>query len=219
MRAVFIGASPLAVATTRYLLQRKHEVVIIEREKAVIDSLSPELDCGYLHGDGSRPAVLKECDPAHTSCLYCLTGSDQANIIASLVGRSLGFQRVVTKIEDPELEHICIELGLEDIIVPSRTMARHLTEIFDGLDPLEISAKIKGDARIFSFVLGKEDECPVSELGLPEETRIICVYRDDGLLLPEPETRLKVEDEIILITRLEHLPELVERWQSAKKEH
>jgi trk system potassium uptake protein len=212
MRAVFIGASQLAIATTRYLLQRNHEVVIIEREKEVIDTLTPELDCGYLHGDGSRPAVLKESDPAHTSCLYCLTGSDHANIIASLVGRSLGFKRVVTKIEDPELEHICIELGLEDIIVPSRTIARHLTEIFDGMDPLEISAKIKGDARIFSFVLRKEEESPVSELGLPKETRIICVYRDNSLLLPELETRLKAEDEIILITRLEHLPELVERW-------
>ncbi len=214
MRAVFVGASPLAIATTRYLLQRKHEVVIIERKKEVIDSLTPELDCGYLHGDGSRPAVLKECDPAHTSCLYCLTDSDQANIIASLVGRSLGFKRVVTKIEDPELEHICIELGLEDIIVPSRTMGRHLTEIFDGMDPLEISAKIKGDARIFSFVLRKDDECQVDELGLPKETRIICVYRDNNFLLPEPETHLKVDDEIILITRLEHLPELVERWHS-----
>jgi trk system potassium uptake protein len=214
MRAVFIGASPLAVATTRYLLKRNHEVVIIEREKEVIDTLIPELDCGYLHGDGSRPAVLKECDPAHTSCLYCLTGSDQANIIASLVGRSLGFKRVVTKIEDPELEHICIELGLEDVIVPSRTMARHLTEIFDGMDPLEISAKIKGDARVFSFVMRKEDECSVARLGLPKETRIICAYRDNSLLLPEPETRLKAEDEIILITRLDYLPQLVERWHS-----
>ncbi len=218
MRAVFIGASPLAIETTRYLLQRKHEVVIIEREMEVIDNLTPELDCGYLHGDGSRPAVLKECDPARTSCLYCLTGSDQANIIASLVGRSLGFKRVVTRIEDPELEHICIELGLEDIIVPSRTMARHLTEIFDGMDPLEISAKIKGDARIFSFVLRKEDECLVADLGLPEETRIICVYRDDELMLPDADTRLKAEDEIILITRVEHLQALIERWQARKEE-
>ncbi len=218
MRAVFIGASPLAIATARFLLERKHEVVIIEREIEIIDSLTPELDCGFLHGDGSRPAVLKECDPASTNCLYCLTGSDQANIIASLVGRSLGFERVVTKIEDPELEHICVELGLEDIIVPSRTMARHLTEIFDGMDPLEISAKIKGDARIFSFVLRKEDECLVADLGLPEETRIICVYRDDELMLPDADTRLKAEDEIILITRVEHLQALIERWQARKEE-
>ena len=64
--------------------------------------------------------------------LFCLTGSDQANIISSLVGRSLGFGRVVTKINDPEFEHICIELGLEDMIIPARTVGRHLAEMFEG---------------------------------------------------------------------------------------
>ena len=60
--------------------------------------------------------------------LFALTDNDQANILASLVGRSLGFKRVVTKIQDAELEHICKELGLEDIIVPSRTIGRFLAE-------------------------------------------------------------------------------------------
>ena len=132
------------------------------------------------------------------------------------MGRSLGFKHVVTKIEDPELEHICVELDLQDVIVPSRTIGRHLTEMFDGMDPLEISAKIKGDARIFSLVLRKEDEARVGELGLPPDTRIICVYRDSQLLLPETDTRLKADDEVILITRLKHLPQLVERWHAKK---
>ena len=74
--------------------------------------LSQELDCGFICGDGSRPAILREADPQHTTVLYCLTGDDKSNMIASLVGRSLGFGRIVTKIDDPELEHICLELGL-----------------------------------------------------------------------------------------------------------
>lgn len=54
----------------------------------------------------------------------------RSTILASLVGRSLGFKRVVTKIEDIEFEHICKELGLEDVIVPSRTVGRLLAERF-----------------------------------------------------------------------------------------
>jgi trk system potassium uptake protein TrkA len=103
-------------------------VVIIEQDKERIDALTEEIDCGFLHGDGSKPAILREADPEGTQVLFALTGNDQANILASLVGRSLGFKRVVTKIEDPELEHICKELGLEDVIVPSRTIGRFLAE-------------------------------------------------------------------------------------------
>lgn len=212
MRAVFVGAGSLAVSTTRYLLRRGHEVVIIERDKEVIEALAPELDCGFLHGDGSRPAVLREADPAHTDFLFCLTNTDQANIIASLVGRSLGFRQVVTKIEDAELEHICIELGLEDIIIPARTIGRHLVEKLEGTDPLEISAKIKGDARVFSFIAHAEDEKPMHELGLPEACRMVCLYRKGEFILPEADTMLRKDDEVILICHRRHLAELLERW-------
>ena len=196
MRAVFIGASALSVMTARYLLARGHEVVIIEKEKEVIDALGTELDCGFLHADGAKPAVLREADPEHTDVLFCLTGSDQANIISSLVGRSLGFGRVVTKINDPEFEHICIELGLEGTIIPARTVGRHLTEMFEGTNPLEISAMIKGEARVFSFVAREEDAKPISELDLPDSTRIICLYRDQKFLLPGDDDRLKPGDEV-----------------------
>jgi trk system potassium uptake protein len=101
MRAVFVGASSIAVMAARFMLKRGHEVVIIERNRERIDALSEQLDCGFLHGDGSTPALLREADPEHSDCLFCLTGQDQTNILASLVGRSLGFARVVTKIEDP----------------------------------------------------------------------------------------------------------------------
>jgi trk system potassium uptake protein TrkA len=124
MKAVFIGASALTVMAARIMLKRNHEVVVVERDRTRIEAVAEQLDCGFIHGDGSKPAVLRETDPARTDVLYCLTGNDQANIIASLVGRSLGFARVVTKIDDPEFEHICIELGLESTIVPTRTTGR-----------------------------------------------------------------------------------------------
>ncbi len=124
MRAVFIGASSLSIMTARLLLKRSHEAVIIELDKDIATNLHNELDCGILHGDGTKPALLREANPELTDVLFCLTGNDQTNIIASLVGRSLGFKRVVTKIVDSEFEHICTEVGLEDTIIPSRTIGR-----------------------------------------------------------------------------------------------
>jgi trk system potassium uptake protein TrkA len=210
MRAVFIGASILAVMTARNLLKRGFEVVIIERDKDVIQDLSSELDCGFLHGDGSKPAILQEADPEHTGTLFCLTGSDQANIIASLVGRSLGFARVVTKIDDPEFEHICLELGLEDTIIPARTIGRYLADMSEGRDPLELSTMIRNEARAYSFVVRKEKATTLEDFDLPPQTRVICVYRDGQFILPEADTRLKAGDEVVLITHRDHLEDLKE---------
>ena len=85
MRVVFVGAGNLSVRTARSLIAHGHEVVIVEADPARIESLTDALDCGFLCGDGSRPAILREADPSATDVLLCLTGNDQTNIIASLV--------------------------------------------------------------------------------------------------------------------------------------
>jgi trk system potassium uptake protein TrkA len=212
MRIVFVGAGSLAVMTASMLVKQGHEVVIVERDKQRIEELTTQLDCGFVHGDGSTPAILQETNPKQTDFLFCLTGNDQANIITSLVGRSLGFARVVTKIENPEFEHICIELGLKDTIIPARTIGRYLADMVKGQDPLELSAMIKDEARVFSFVVHAEEEGPVQDLQLPEEARAICLYRDGHFMLINGDTGLKAGDEVVILLHSKHLSEFVERW-------
>ena len=212
MRAVFVGAGALAVMTARFLLRRRHEVVIVERDKGRIDALSSELDCGFLHGDGSKPALLREADPAHTDFLFCISGDDQTNIIASLVGRSLGFARVVTKIDDPEFEHICLELGLEDMIIPSRTIGRYLADLFQGVNFLDLSGIIKDDARIFTFVAHENDEAALHDLKLPSQSRVMCLYRGGKFVAVEEDTHVKADDEVVIVTHAKNMDDLHARW-------
>ena len=219
MRAVFIGAGSLTSMTAQLLLDARHEVVIIEKDKALIDELAAELGAGFIHGDGSKPAILREADPAATDFLFCLTGNDQYNIIASLVGRSLGFKRVVTRIEDPAYEHICVELGLEDVIVPDFTIARYLADMFSGQNPLQLSAVIKGEARIFSFVVRTQDEGTVKDLKLPVASRVIFLYRGDKFILADADTGLQKDDEVVIVCRTKALPELEARWNPAASEN
>lgn len=219
MRAVFIGAGELTILTARLLLKNGYEVIIIEKDKPRIDELSGDLDVGFIHGDGSKPAILREADPVATDFLFSLSGNDQYNIIASLVGRSLGYKRVITRIEDPSFEHICIELGLEDVIVPDYTMARYLADLCAGQNPLEISALIKSDARVFSFIATEQDEGSIADLSLPTGSRVMFWYRNDKFILPEPDSVLRKDDEVVVIAHSDVLAELNARWHHAVAEN
>jgi len=212
MRAVFTGTTPLSVMTARILLRRGHEVVMIERDKERIDILNEELACGFLQGDATRPDILKEADPSITNVLYCLTNNDKTNIISSLVGKSLGYPRVITRIDDLQFEHICIELGLKDTIIPDRTIGSYLADMFEGHDPLVLSTMIRDEARAFSFVSREEDAGSIEDLSLPHECRVVCLYRDDKFILPENDTILKTGDEVVLITHRKNIEELSKRW-------
>jgi trk system potassium uptake protein len=213
MRTVFVGAGQVSVETAKALVKNGHEVIIIETDKAKIGELSEEMDCSFLHGDGSHPNLLREVNPAQTDFLFCLTDSDQANVIASLVGRSLGFKRVVTSIGDPQFEDICHELGLEDTIIRSRTISRYLEDMVGGSENAELSTVIKGKARFFTMIAKEEDAVVAKDLKLPADARVICYYRDGKFSHADEETTFRIGDEVVILTHSKNIPALQERWQ------
>jgi trk system potassium uptake protein TrkA len=215
MRIVFIGASTSATVAASALLKRGHEIVIVERDKHRIDELTDELSCGFIHGDGSNPEILREAGPDSTDALLCMSSQDQANIIAALIGRSLGFKRVILQITNQEYEDICLELGLQDTTLPSRMIGRYLTDLVEGQDILELSRTIKGDARIFSFIASSDEAGTVENLSLPQNARVICRYRDDDFQLADPKHKIEKGDELVILTHRDNLEELRRRWKGA----
>ena len=212
MRIVFSGASPLTIITARTLIKQGHEVIIVEVDKEKIDQISDELDCSFLNGDSTKPAVLSQVDPKNSDILFCLTNSDQMNIITSLLGRSMGFKRVITSIENTDLVQLCRELGLEDTIIPVWTMSRHLDNMVRGLDNINLSTLLKEDARFFTFTAREDDAVSVSELGLPRDAKVIFYYRDNEFHFADDDTKLSKGDEIVILTHCRNLPDLNERW-------
>jgi trk system potassium uptake protein TrkA len=213
MRVVIVGATATALAAARMLVDRGHDVILVEQDEGTIERLSDELDCGFLRGDGTDPALLKEADPEGSDALFCLTNHDQTNILASLVGKALGFDEVITSVADPSFEEICGTLGLEGTVVPSRTIGRYLADLVEGFDVLELRTVVRGEARFFSFQAGEDDTGTVDDLELPDGAKVICLYRGDDFRLAEADTEIRTDDEVVVLTYRKNLSELEERWE------
>lgn len=213
MRIVFVGASQTAVNAARRLGESGHEVVMIDESRERLTAIEGELDVALLHGDGSKPGLLREADPEHSDVLVAMSDSDQDNIIASVVARSLGFGTVVTKIEDESLEPICREIGLDAVIVPARANARRLAALIEGRDDEALSGMIRGDVRLFAFSVEKPDAGPISGLGLPEGSRAVVVYRgEETIVVDDDGLELRPGDEVVILARARHLETLERKW-------
>jgi len=132
MRMVLIGASNLAMTTVGELLEAGHEVVVIDKDPEVIKQLDSDFDCSFLCGDGAKPKVLEEVDPSSTDALLCLSDDDTSNVLAAVVASSMEFDKVLLRLEDPDLLSICKQLGLENVIVPDRSISRELVAFVEG---------------------------------------------------------------------------------------
>ena len=216
MRAIFVGASTLTVIAARRLLKAGHDVVIIEEDKERISTLSETLDCGFIHGDGSRPAVLEELSPDETDMLFCLSSDDQDNIIASLVGRTMHFSRVITKIEDPDFQVICTKLGLENVIVPDRDVGERLADLVEGHDVSDLSAAVASGIRFFHFVAREQEAGRVAELDLPDQSRIIVITRGEDAIIVDDDAELKADDRVLVVAHRDDLEQLKKRFDRMK---
>ena len=212
MRAIFVGASPLTVMTAQRLLKAGHDVVIIDTNEDKISELSESLDCGFIHADGSRPAVLDELSPDETDMLFCLSNDDQDNIIASLVGQTMQFSSVVTKIEDPDFEGICNKLGLENVIVPDRDVGERLSDRVEGHDVTDLSTAVKGGIRFYEFVAREQDAGRLDALDLPEAARVIVIIRDGDAVIAEDDDELRQDDHVLVVTRRDEVEKLRKRF-------
>jgi trk system potassium uptake protein len=217
MRAIFVGASPLTVMAARRLLKAGHDVVIIEEDKERISTLSETLDCGFIHGDGSRPAVLEELSPGESDMLFCLSSEDQDNIIASLVAQTMDFRRVITKIEDPDFQVICTKLGLDDVIVPDRDVGERLADLVEGHDVADLSAAVESGIRFFHFVAREQDAGRIGELDLPDQVRVIVITRGEESIIVGDDDVLKQDDRVLVVTHRDDLEKLKKRFSQREE--
>jgi trk system potassium uptake protein TrkA len=213
MRAIFVGASPLSVMAAHRLLKAGHDVVIIEEDKDRISTLSETLDCGFIHGNGSRPAVLEDLSPGASDMLFCLSSEDQDNIIASLVAQTMHFNRVITKIEDPDFQVICTKLGLEDVIVPDRDVGERLADLVDGHDVADLSAAVEGGIRFFHFIAREQDAGRIGELDLPDQARVIVITRGEESIIVGDDDELEQDDRVLVLAHRDDLEKLKKRFE------
>ncbi|GAB4228229.1 MAG: TrkA family potassium uptake protein [Chlamydiales bacterium] len=220
MRIALLSLNKITVSIAKLVIEDENEVVIIEKDKELIDEYSDKLDCSFLNGDGSSPEILKEINPTDTDVLLCFSSDDHKNIISALVARSLGVKRVVLSIEDPDLEKICNELDLKDVLIPSQAIGRYVKDLVSLKKSSRNLGKVfKGDARVFRFTINEKEEGTIKNLNLPKDVKVICYYRKDRFFLADESTSLEAGDEAIILTDKQHFNQLPKKWVLASEQN
>jgi trk system potassium uptake protein TrkA len=198
MRIVIVGSSKFGVATAEQLIDKGHEVVLIDKDREKLETLSERLDCGMIHGDGASPKILREAFNSEDDVLIALTNASDDNILTSLVARSVGYGRVIPQIISPDLLEVCIELDLKDTITPHATVARSLCRALeDDTEPAR-DATLTGDLRLLRLSVPERlDGSTLDDIGLPENCRPIACVRDDKERFADADTELATGAEVL----------------------
>ena len=177
---------------------------LVERDPERCELLAANLDrTVVLNGDGTDQELLQEENIAAMDVVISLTGDEETNILSCLLSKSLGAKRTITRINKFAYMPLVQAIGIDHLVSPRLSAVNSiLHNIRRGKVISTVS--IKGDeaealeaiALENSYVVGR----PLKDLNFPKGALILCILRDDSVLIPTGDSVIDPQDRIIILS-------------------
>ena len=203
MRIVIVGGGKLGYHLATIMLDRKHDVRLIEKNKLRCMRLANELDVEVICGDGTEIETLEDAGTQNADCFIAVTGQDQDNLVASqLAKRQFKAIKVIARANDPRNLDALRILGA-DIVVSSTEIITNLIEQEVDIAEMHLLATLnKGRAGICTMTLPPDtalEGVTLKDVDLPESSLVISIVRGDAMMIPNGNTVIHANDEIVAV--------------------
>jgi trk system potassium uptake protein TrkA len=206
---VIAGAGLIGGDLARQLLEKKHDVVVIDRDKDVCDALYAETGVIAVSGPMASMAVLREAKLDKADVAVAATGRDTDNLTFALLARSLGVEHIIVRMRNPDYEKAYREAGVSRIIRVTDLMVNQI--IMDIEHPLVRRLTTIGGGKADVFVIDVPESAVIAgrkvrEIAqnpkFPDQCVIIAAYnhKTDAFVIPRGEQVIREGDELFLIS-------------------
>jgi trk system potassium uptake protein len=210
MRVVVAGAGNIGRHLAADLHKRGHEVTVIEQEPAHLEIAQEDAPEGltFILGDACEPWVLDKADVRSTDVMVAATGDDEDNLVISLLSKQeYGVPHVVARVNHPKNEWLFTEQwGVDVPMSPPHVLTALVEEAVTVGGLVRIFKLERGQVALVELTLDERAPIagrPLYELRLPQDSAIVAVIRGGHVVIPQPETRLVPDDEVLAIARPE----------------
>jgi trk system potassium uptake protein TrkA len=203
-RVVIAGGGHIGENLARQL-EHRYGVRVIEQDRNRCFNLSETLERSIvLNGNASNRELLIEESIEDTDVFCAITNDDEANIMSSMLAKSLGARRVITLINNPAYVDLIEGQDIDIAISPQlATLGAILTHIRRG-DVVRVHSLRRGAAEAIeaiahgdhqsSKVIGKS----LGELNLPSGTNVGALIRKDEVMIAHDNIVVEPDDHFVL---------------------
>ncbi len=213
MYIIIIGAGKVGFFLAKRLIQNKHTVSIVDKNKLICQETAREVEALVINGDGCDPKILEEAGISRCDVMAAVTGDDEDNlIICQLAKERFNVQRTVGRVNNPDNEYTFSELGIDVPVDSTQIIAKIIEEEVSFSDFVNLMSFKRGKLAIVrvdlpadSPVINKE----VKDVILPENSVLVSILRQDDVIVPKGNTVFKPGDDVVALTLIGNEPQLL----------
>ncbi len=211
-KAMIIGGGKTGYYLAQRLAKSGTSVKLVEQSKERCQYLSTRVkNVVVLHGDGTDISMLEEENLDDMDAFVTATGIDEQNLLLALTAKQRGIKDVISKVSREDYLALIENLGVDMVLNPLEISAANIYALIQGKKRVISSTFVQGQAEIVEVVVHNDMTMKgkiLKDLDLPSGMLIAAVYRSGEVIIPDGNTKLLVNDRVIIISLLTDVPEL-----------
>ena len=203
MYVVIAGAGKVGWNLSRELLDKGHEVALIEGDRARYDAVEQELEHAIQYGDATELWVLERAGINRADLTIAVTGDDEDNLlICQLAKEKYLCERIIARVNNPRNREHFELLGITPLVSATDLILRLIEHEVPEYGLVHLLDLPEQRLEIIEILLPSDSRAAgqrVGDLQMPEGALLISVLREGTGFVPNSETVLEAGDEILAV--------------------
>ena len=227
MNVIIVGAGKVGSYLTSKLSDEGHNILVIEKNKDVLERLLASNDVMGILGDGRDLAVLDEANVDECDAFIAMTFNDDVNLISSMIAKKKGAKSTIVRLRDPRYikddEFMRKTMGVDRLVNPEYYAAKEIqrtlkytyaVNVENFLDSKVILIELEVDE---NSKLANKSLMDLNAEGLLGNTIIVIGEKDDQVVIPNGNHILEVGEKIYVAGPREDIDKFYKRQVDNKK--
>jgi trk system potassium uptake protein TrkA len=200
---IIVGAGKVGWNLARELIEKNHEVTVIEDDRDRYLTVEQELEHNIQYGDASELWVLERAGVQRADMVIAVTGDDEDNMLICQVARDKYMvERIIARVNNPRnLQHFEL-LGIKPSVSATDLILNLIEHEVPEYGLVHLLDFPEERLEIIEMLLEKDSKVAgrrVGDLEMPEGSLLISVLREGRGFVPGPETVLEPGDEVLAV--------------------
>lgn len=214
MYIIVAGGGMVGGGLIQRLLESKHDVVLIEKDKELCEKLYAQTGVVAINGGGNQIGVLKEAKISKADVFVAATGSDADNLAAAILAKSFDVPQIIVRMRDPDYVNAYRVAGVDSIVRVTDLMVNQMLMEIEKPEVQKITTIGSGKVDIFRLIVpegakvsGKSIKDITSSRKFPAQCTFVAVYnkQKDEFMIPRGSQVIEEGDELYFISAAEDI--------------
>jgi trk system potassium uptake protein len=203
MYAIIVGAGKVGRNLARELIDKGHEVTLIESSRPRYLAIEEELEHSVQYGDATELWVLERSGIQRADLVIAVTGDDEDNMLVCQVAKEKYLcDRIIARVNNPRNHDHFRLLGIQPAVSATDLILRLIEHEVPRYGLVHLLALEEERLEIIELEVAEGAPAAskrVGDVALPEGSLIISVLREGRGFVPTADTVVDAGDQVLLV--------------------